>query len=69
MRSKYHGHTLTGGQAESLEEIQKALLIAEKTIVSLNTALLFNYKHDQKIENEVEKALTKIEDAKVFFMD
>lgn len=54
---------------KSKEEILKAFLIAERTIVSLNTALLFKYKHDNKIEDEVEEALTKIENVKVCFMD
>jgi hypothetical protein len=45
------------------------ILLAERTIVMLNTALLFKYTHDEKIEEEVEKALTEIEDAKVAFMD
>jgi hypothetical protein len=50
-------------------KLLKTILLAERTIVMLNTALLFKYTHDQRIEVEVEKVLTEIEDTKVSFMD
>jgi hypothetical protein len=52
---------------KSKQELLKTLTMAEETIVSLNTMLLFKNKHTEEVDLRVQEAMTKIENVKCLF--